>query len=336
MLNCIKSLEYYNKNIVKFNEYIEFVTSNLDKNSSDAKRKAVLTEGFMKFSYTPDSFSEDNRKYIVKKYENNYGEAFSYLKPDMQRDVFELFSLSFAVYKWCDYKQIYSFDKDTLDFLYNQKHKTDIDYDFLEKLPLPYDTLFIENDFHFDDDETVRSILVTRSLSDYGVVLNMFLFYDRTLIDGEHRYVVLNLAKGELLEDRINETYGNSDEKNLIYGVLNLLMYLSQPKVEILRKNSGIKEKKNPKTNMPKSFYNANYDNNEVGYKMGVAIRNYRYVYENANKGETGRTVKPHMRSGHFHSYWTGEGRTKLIVKFLEPTFVKGGGNVDPVLHKVK
>jgi hypothetical protein len=38
----------------------------------------------------------------------------------------------------------------------------------------------------------------------------------------------------------------------------------------------------------------------------------------------TGHTVRPHIRSAHAHLYWTGQGKTIPVVKYLPPIAVKG------------
>lgn len=42
--------------------------------------------------------------------------------------------------------------------------------------------------------------------------------------------------------------------------------------------------------------------------------------------GDTGRSVRPHLRRGHWHGYWTGprEGQRKFIYKWLMPVVVAG------------
>lgn len=36
--------------------------------------------------------------------------------------------------------------------------------------------------------------------------------------------------------------------------------------------------------------------------------------------------VRPHVRRAHWHHYWVGEGRTKLEVRWIEPTLVLANG----------
>ena len=44
--------------------------------------------------------------------------------------------------------------------------------------------------------------------------------------------------------------------------------------------------------------------------------------YQKSTATGTGRTVRPHVRRAHWHHYWVGEGRTRLEVRWIEPTFV--------------
>jgi hypothetical protein len=57
----------------------------------------------------------------------------------------------------------------------------------------------------------------------------------------------------------------------------------------------------------------------EVGYETGPKLRAYKQR-EQAERGPaTGRTVKAHIRRGHFHTFRVGAGRAESIVKWLAP-----------------
>lgn len=60
-----------------------------------------------------------------------------------------------------------------------------------------------------------------------------------------------------------------------------------------------------------------------VGRQIGERLRDIPRE-ENNN---TGRTVRPHLRRGHWHGYWMGprEGQRKFIYKWIMPTIVAGG-----------
>ena len=49
-----------------------------------------------------------------------------------------------------------------------------------------------------------------------------------------------------------------------------------------------------------------------------------------------GRTVRPHVRRAHWHHYWVGEGRTRLEVRWIEPTFVLPEGKREVKLATVR
>lgn len=56
-----------------------------------------------------------------------------------------------------------------------------------------------------------------------------------------------------------------------------------------------------------------------VGYQVGAALRAYRRSERQAIAASSGRTMRPHVRRAHFHTYRVGAGRTDSIVKWLSP-----------------
>jgi hypothetical protein len=81
----------------------------------------------------------------------------------------------------------------------------------------------------------------------------------------------------------------------------------------------------------------------DVGVRYGKSIRalSEKKTYDRKESKEENKEVKerkpvrPHYRCAHWHRYWTGQGRTKLEFKWLEPTLV-GVGETDVVIHSVK
>jgi hypothetical protein len=75
-----------------------------------------------------------------------------------------------------------------------------------------------------------------------------------------------------------------------------------------------------------------------LGYRIGPAIRNARERFERDGRAyaESGRTVAPHIRRAHLHTFKHGPGRTLAKVKWLPPIFVSAdgqeyGGTIIPV-----
>lgn len=72
----------------------------------------------------------------------------------------------------------------------------------------------------------------------------------------------------------------------------------------------------------------------EAGWRIGAAINAARKAVASADAGAdattpTGRTVRPHMRAAHWHTYRTGKGRTERIVHWLPPIPVGLPDDVD-------
>ena len=62
-----------------------------------------------------------------------------------------------------------------------------------------------------------------------------------------------------------------------------------------------------------------------VGGKFAVALRAWEQA-QDTDKGGTHASPRPHLRAGHWHTYWTGVGRTRAIRKFLHPCLVNADG----------
>ncbi|MBR3208796.1 MAG: hypothetical protein IKF82_00865 [Bacilli bacterium] len=320
MLNIIQNLENHNANLIDIAAYNEFLNKVIDREEplTDDEIKIIMTEAFIAFSRVP----EVRQKYAqIKNDRNKLAKLFDDAPYDIKSQILDMYCLCRMSYNWLRYKQIYKFDPDTLKLLSENKQK--ITNEVLENLNLPYDHFAIENEFKLSDGN-IDSVLVRKDGGEY----TFYLFYkeDKKLF----RHAILQFSTKKLdFEEFIKDA-----DKDFVYmytTLFNMLMYLAQPKVEILKKKSEIKQRKNPK-----HFYSLSYEENEVGYSLGAAIRNYKYVYEHSESHNIGSSKRPHMRCGHFHHYWTGEGRKKLIVKFVEPTFVKGSSAKTPTLRKVK
>lgn len=83
----------------------------------------------------------------------------------------------------------------------------------------------------------------------------------------------------------------------------------------------------------------------EVGVRIGAAVRAYRQPSEQGTQphgGSTGDTKAPHMRSSHWHTYWTGSRSApdsrKRVLHYLPPIPVNLdiGEEPPPVIRPVK
>lgn len=97
-------------------------------------------------------------------------------------------------------------------------------------------------------------------------------------------------------------------------------------------KNAEIKEVKIPKEKRPvlvskpgATPKKVNVKTYNVGFVIGKSFEMQLVSgaeYQKSTATGTGRTVRPHVRRAHWHHYWVGEGRTRLEVRWIEPTFV--------------
>ena len=78
----------------------------------------------------------------------------------------------------------------------------------------------------------------------------------------------------------------------------------------------------------------------DIGTHYGATFRENKKKdavhYEITEEGRR-KSPNPHFRRAHWQHYWTGAGRKKYEVRWIEPIFVSGTGNAkDVVIHKVK
>jgi hypothetical protein len=66
----------------------------------------------------------------------------------------------------------------------------------------------------------------------------------------------------------------------------------------------------------------------KLGFRMGPALHEARRHWERsqpqaeAGTNGSGRRVRPHQKKGHYRTYWTGTGRTEVIVRWIAPFWV--------------
>ena len=128
------------------------------------------------------------------------------------------------------------------------------------------------------------------------------------------------------------------DQKLLLF-LLQGMLYLSSLKPDVTESP----KQKVVNTGSRKRTMKVPLKLEDVGVRYGNVIRKRRkdvqtvYIHEGEQAPKQKRTITSHVRSAHWHHYWTGKGRTKRIVKWIPPVFVSGGGKELPVtIHKVK
>ena len=334
MLSAIlKHLEEFSKtfDIEKYCECIDKNASIIENEQDEKGFYSVLLEAT--FS-SIKQFNHDKIKFNAK---NEYAKLGEKEKFEFVRT----YGIMSMINDWLRYKQIYKFDLDTLEMLITSEFKN-LTYAELKALKMPYDCITIENDFLYDKNflflnetlgTTLDCVILRRRFYKNAVHLTFFGFIKDT--SDTAILLEIKIEEGETIADGIKRRGITEAQEVFVKNIMNLLMYLCQPKVEIVKKHID-KGEKEDKPKKIKHYYKVNYDENIVGLKLGSAIRNYKIVYEKHVKSHKGiGTKRPHIRCGHFQGYWTGKGRTTLVPKYIEPIFVLGG-NKTATLHKVK
>lgn len=132
-----------------------------------------------------------------------------------------------------------------------------------------------------------------------------------------------------LLPARLSPKKAAHDHFNIARKLFPILIYLCSKEADIIERGAG--EKRKRKDSSPKIY--------DVGAKIGAAIKEYRYAYDQESIPGTG-TRAPHMRKAHWHSFWIGpkSGERHLIVKWLPPipVGVSEGLSLSPTIRKIE
>lgn len=72
----------------------------------------------------------------------------------------------------------------------------------------------------------------------------------------------------------------------------------------------------------------------EVGWRTGPALEAAMERAESDWQGGAHTGPRPHLRRAHWHSYWTGQGRSKLALRWLHPILVAATADEMPVVER--
>lgn len=143
-------------------------------------------------------------------------------------------------------------------------------------------------------------------------------------------------AFGETAQRTINVVTGmtapadrpiTAEEKGRMERALKLVIYLCADNAEVKTDRPKVPRMASPRDpnvhTLPKrpTYY-------DVGTRIGSVIRKAKADAANAQtdirslSGSPRRSPIPHVRSAHYATYWTGEGRKVPVVHWIEPIFV--------------
>lgn len=168
--------------------------------------------------------------------------------------------------------------------------------------------------------------------------LNPMIHFDETY-QFDSKRTALNLQKRKVQLS----TFEEQDLHGFLQFIFQTMLYLASNEPDI---QPSTKQKymytgtsSSHKEDNPLKLY-------DVGVRYGNMIRIHQksnptsspsdaIIKDLSNKPK--RHITSHMRKAHWHTYWTGKGRTIPVVKWIPPTFICGDSSTLPVtIHKVK
>lgn len=267
--------------------------------------------------------------------------------------------LTAALYSWRKYKQVYCFDSDFAEELQSQPLDNAIPIDVL--YAMPYNCIWIQDaqgdkgffawfEWSSRAEEIELCMLFADRNGEVKNIIPLHLIPGGTISDGIQAYLQ---QSAEILAEE-NITLPNDCAENLALlkhrqilaakRALNLILYICSV-------NAEIEENKAQKTITRRTAESEKHPKDQykevrrwdVGYYIGRAIR--RISAEKSkddtrkhNGGGAHTPKRPHIRRGHYHSYWVGPREERaLVLKWVAPTYING--DVDdtiPTAHNVK
>lgn len=283
-------------------------------------------------------------------------------KADILQSANDQAALLYAFKRWQKHKVVYDFNPAFLDALY-QTEDAPIHLDLLRRLP--YDSCFLNAPYKAEDDdiwyqgafvtaeihETECHILtVYMARRDDGAIgcwqSGLWIHEGQTIEEA-----ITNAVTGygevvyEMDSDSAHSTLPNNPEQEELrirmchanlHRAIQALYYLSA-------ENADVKAyKPTPKNKRPKRFSGLplNLKAAGVGMREGIAFEELLRREREARPKSTARraarinVVRTHVRRAHWHHYWVGEGRARLVLKWLAPTIVNPNGELDAVSRK--
>lgn len=256
--------------------------------------------------------------------------------------IFSPLSLKAKWTKSSDTKEIYSFNAELATVLIEQDDDIKLPVEALTKLPVPAVWIQIDGDkigffvwYDYIFTENGKDFLALRV---FFVGENYKLsFFSISLIDGLTVSEGIAHARKFFKKDSlINTSYANS--------IVSLITYLCAENKDV--EENPIQKQFTARTassvTAPKDVFRE-IRKWDVGYRVGQKISAAKQAAhqheQHAQGGGAGTPKRPHVRRGHYHSYWVGSrsaGDRKLIVKWNAPTFIHGeDGDVSATMHEV-
>ena len=255
------------------------------------------------------------------------GETSKEFIKEMNRVECEICSLA-SMYLWRKSKGVYRFSSEMYEELINQPLDCNLQMESFFRLPewavyietpglkVEEDNIsgFIANiDYHIDyqhpDDRSPCLFILyftDNKNTPYGMILP---FMNNTLKEVVDKVSEINekeiIAEKEAgLYDGTRESVDPDVLARFLTQVLNLLMYLCSEEPDITPRTEPVSHSHHK----AKGLIPKEHKVWDVGVRISRFIKEYKHTYSDNDEDtpETGRTVRPHIRRAHWHTYWIG------------------------------
>jgi hypothetical protein len=262
---------------------------------------------------------------------------------------------------WRPYKQIYTFSKEIMDVLIEQKDaKMDIPVQILKNLPYPcayFDVPFEENLLgffvHYDVREEGKLYLAMEFISKlrngeigYNGYLELQIKENTTIEDEIKRF---SARIWDTLPTHFMSVYGKDGTPsyaeqtkrtmNRASTAIQFILYICSKNAEIKPDERTKATPKPAKSRRIKDTYKEIRKSN-CGQEFAVNVRRMTDHNKNIsipNPEAHGTRKSPHIRRGHWHHYWTGPrtGERTLILNWIAPVFIHPESELNPTANVI-
>lgn len=260
-----------------------------------------------------------------------------------RRDLTKVNDLTSAitVIPWRYSRSVYRFDPDVYRELISTPFSGDLPEEVL--LRLPEWSIFVEM-----QGEAVSGVFVSLEYVSAGKVELRFVFcageklipfYISLSAGTVEKSFEESLQEFEKIvggSDKVKAEYAEllGEDLSLLKKALSLVLYVCSDEAEMRDRDAPDWEPAFPRPKVTKGqerLFPA--DRNrivDVGHELGAMLR--EGAAKNEPSAPTGRSVRPHLRRGHWHGFWTGPRKVdtdkqNFILKWIPPIFVNGRGS---------
>jgi hypothetical protein len=156
-----------------------------------------------------------------------------------------------------------------------------------------------------------------------------------TLVDnyGHSLPLFFPLRSGSTIEQTVNDAYDKgwfanygidvNNILNVLVRYLNIALYLCAENTEYEPLDPNTPPRPTQTSFNAKRIFAPNQNTIwQVGYRVGAAIGAGKRVIKSLQNKHTGKTVRTHWRSSHWHTFRVGFMRKEIIVRWLHPILV--------------